>query len=100
MAKKTLKNTNISGARMNVSDLVVAGNGDMWRLLSKAYSEAEGWMKSTKAMEIEGAGVLVQVTTQQGGQVAEAVTFVPGVMISERQDPNHPAQPIRSLVKA
>ena len=38
-------------------------------------------MKSTKGMEIEGVGCVVQVTTQQGDNVAEALTFVPGVKI-------------------
>lgn len=34
-------------------------------------------------MEIEGVGCVVQVTTQQGNNIAEAVTFVPGVKIQE-----------------
>jgi hypothetical protein len=38
-------------------------------------------MKSTKAMQIDGVGCVVQVTTQQGDNVAEAITFVPGVKI-------------------
>ena len=38
-------------------------------------------MKSAKAMEIRGVGCVVQVTTQQGDHVAEALTFVPGVEI-------------------
>jgi len=59
----------------------VIGNGDMFELLCKASSKAEAWMKSTKAMEIPGVGCVVQVTTQQGDQVAEAVTFVPHVRI-------------------
>jgi hypothetical protein len=43
-------------------------------------------MKSTKAMEIEGVGCVVQVTTQQNDQVAEAVTFVPLVKIEETKN--------------
>lgn len=78
---KSLGNTDVSGARKNVSDLVIFGEGDEWKLLSKASSKKEGWMKSTKAMAIPGVGCLVQVTTQQGNQIAEAVTFVPGVRI-------------------
>ncbi len=78
---KSLGNTNVSKAKDNVPDLVVFGNGDMFKLLSKASSQNEGWMKSTKAMEIPGVGVVVQVTTQQGSNVAEAVTFVPGACI-------------------
>lgn len=79
--EKTLHNSTVSGARKNVSDLVVFGNGDTFKLICKASSKAEGWMKSTKAMEIEGVGCVVQVTTQQGDNVAEAITLVPGVKI-------------------
>lgn len=80
---KTWHNSDINGARKNVPDLLVYGNGDLFKLLCKASSQAEGWMKSTKAMEIEGVGCVVQVTTQQGDNVAEALTFVPGVHIEE-----------------
>lgn len=78
---KTLKNTDISGAKENVKDIKVFGDGDMFKLLCKAHSVNEKWMKSTKAMQIEGVGCVVQVTTQQGDNVSEAVTFVPGVEI-------------------
>jgi hypothetical protein len=78
---KTLDNTDINGAKKNVKDIQVFGDGDLFQLLSKASSESEGWMKSTKAMEILGVGCLVQVTTQQGENVSEALTFVPGVKI-------------------
>ena len=81
--KKTLVNTDANGASKNVKDIVFWGNGDTFKLISKASSVAEGWMKSTKAMEIEGVGCVVQVTTQQGNNIAEAVTFVPGVKIQE-----------------
>jgi len=78
---KTLHNSDISGARQNVKDINVFGNGDLFQLISKASSKAEGWMKSTKAMSIPGAGCVIQVTTQQGDNIAEALTFVPGVTI-------------------
>lgn len=81
--EKTLVNTDANGASKNVKDIVFWGNGDTFKLISKASSVAEGWMKSTKAMEIEGVGCVVQVTTQQGNNIAEAVTFVPGVKIQE-----------------
>jgi len=79
--EKTLHNSTVSGARKNVADIVVFGNGDTFKLISKASSKDEGWMKSTKAMQIDGVGCVVQVTTQQYSQVAEALTFVPGVKI-------------------
>ena len=62
--EKTLNNTDQDAAKKNVSDLVIFG-GDLFKLLSKASSQKEGWMKSTKAMEIEGVGCAIQVTTQQ-----------------------------------
>lgn len=84
---KTLHNSDISGARVNVKDIKVVGNGDTFSLICKASSEAEGWMKSTKAMQVPG-GCVVQVTTQQRNPdgsyaLAEAITFVPGVRIVE-----------------
>lgn len=79
--EKTLHNSTVNGARKNVTDLVVFGNGDTFKLICKASSKAEGWMKSTKAMQIDGIGCVVQVTTQQGNNVAEAITFVPNVKI-------------------
>lgn len=84
--EKTLGNTDINGARKNVSDLVTFGDGDTFQLICKASSQAEGWMKSTKAMQIDGVGCVVQVTTQQKNpdgsySVAEALTFVPGVRV-------------------
>ncbi|WP_289100991.1 hypothetical protein [uncultured Marinobacter sp.] len=87
MTEKTLHNSDVSGARENVKDIRVVGNGDLFQLLCKASSQKEGWMKSTKAMQT-GTGCVVQVTTQQRNPdgtyaVAEAVTFVPGVTIVE-----------------
>ena len=78
---KTLHNSTVSGARVNVKDLVVFGDGDTFKLICKASSAKEGWMKSTKAMEIAGVGVVVQVTTQQGDNVAEALQLIPGAVI-------------------
>ena len=82
-SNKTLTNTTASQAKDNVKDIVFWGNGDTFKLISKASSLKEGWMKSTKAMEIDGVGCVVQVTTQQGDNVAEALTFVPNVRIEE-----------------
>lgn len=85
--EKTLTNSDVSGAKQAVPDLKVVGNGDMFRLLCKASSQAEGWMKSTKACEVIG-GCVVQVTTQQRNidltySIAEALTYVPGVKIAD-----------------
>ena len=82
MNNKSLDNTDISGAKVNVKDIIVFGDGDLFKLISKASSKSEGWMKSTKAMDV-GHGLVIQVTTQQNDNVAEALTFVPGVHLEE-----------------
>ena len=87
MIEKTLHNSDVSGAKQNVPDIKVVGNGDMFRLLCKASSQNEGWMKSSKAMEVPG-GCIVQVTTQQKNidgtySIAEAIVFCPGVKIAD-----------------
>lgn len=86
MSNKTLVNTDANGATKNVKDIVFWGNGDTFKLISKASSEKEGWMKSTKAMEIPATGCVIQVTTQQGENVAEALVFVPHTRIEETKD--------------
>lgn len=104
MKTKSLENTDQNAARKNVSDIVIFGE-DQWQLLSKASSKEQGWMKSTKAMEIAGVGCVVQVTTQQlndtgsrpigshkesetlkASVIAEAVTFVPNVKVETTYD--------------
>ncbi len=86
--RKSLGIENVREAKDTIPDLKVFGNGDAWQLLCKASSQQQGWMKSTKVMNIPG-GCLVQVSTQQADNnygdtyaVAEAITFVPGVQIT------------------
>lgn len=80
--EKILNVTSVDDLVTKVKDVEVVGDGDMFTLLSKASSKSGGWMKSTKAMQTP-KGCVVQVTTQQGDHVAEALTFVPGVIIAE-----------------
>jgi hypothetical protein len=91
MTEKTLHNIDVSCARVNVHDIKVVGNVDMFRLLCKASSQNEGWMKVSKAIEIQGVGCVVQVTTQQKNidgtySIAEALTYVPGVRIADDEN--------------
>ncbi len=89
--RKSLGIENVKEAKDTIPDLKVYGDGDTWKLLCKASSETQGWMKSTKVMNVPG-GCLVQVTTQQRNvstygptsisALAEAITFVPGVQIT------------------
>jgi len=88
---KSLHNTDSNGATKNVKDIQFFGNGDTFKLISKASSENEGWMKSTKAMQIDGIGCVVQVTTQQRNpdgsySLSDAVTFVPNTKIETTLD--------------
>ena len=88
---KSLGNTDTNGAKKNVSDLVTFGNGDLWKLICKASSEKEGWMKSTKAMTVHG-GVIIQVTTQQinpdgSYSLTDSLSgLIEGASIKERKD--------------
>lgn len=85
MSDKTLQNTKVSGAKENVKDIEVYGDGDLFKCLSKAWSKEEKWMKSTKAMNVPH-GVVIQVTTQQGDNIAEALTYVPGCHVEAVDD--------------
>jgi len=85
---KALNVTSINDAKDKVNDIEVVGNGDLFVLLSKASSKSQGWMKSSKAMQA-GSGCVVQVTTQQDNNVAEAVTYVPNVCIVSDENGGH-----------
>ena len=81
----------VKGAMANIPDIKVYGDGDTFRLLCKASSNEEGWMKSTKVCNVSG-GCIVQVTTQQRNpdgsySVAEALTYVPGCKIDIESNP-------------
>ena len=80
-------------AKKNVPDIQKFGDPDMWQSICKASSESEGWMKSTKAMQIGGPrqAVIVQVSTQQRSPdgshaIAEALAVVEGGAILTRDD--------------
>lgn len=88
IANKELSNTSIEDAKKKVSDIEVFGDGDTFELICKASSKSQGWMKSTKAMKIKPNGLLVQVSTQQGDNVAEALTYIPGAVIREDNEGN------------
>ena len=90
MEAKTLDITAVKGARDNISDIKVFGNGDTFRLVCKASSDKQGWMKSTKACQ-GLRGCIVQVTTQQRNpdgsySLAEALTYAPGVRLEASRD--------------
>jgi len=88
---KSLDISEVKGAKENISDLKIYGDGDTFRLLCKASSEKEGWMKSTKVCNVPD-GCIVQVTTQQinpdgSYSCAEALAYVPGAQINVDSNP-------------
>ena len=86
--EKSLDVVDGKSLKEKVADVVVVGDPDLWRLVCKASSKSQGWMKSTKAMDI-GRGVLVQVTTQQGDHIAEAICFVADGELIRNDDGTH-----------
>ena len=95
---KTLDIKNIEDAKQKINDIEVFGDGDTFRLITKASYSSQGWMKSTKAMDT-GNGCVIQVTTQQRNPdgsyaIAEAIAFVPNVRIHGKGE-NRVIIPIR-----
>lgn len=89
--EKTLNTSEVNPARKLVPDMCTYGDTDTFKLLCKASSTTEGWMKSTKVCNVPG-GCVMQVTTQQRNPdgsyaVAEALTYVPGVHIDIDAEP-------------
>ena len=88
---KVLNIKNNEDAKNKISDIEIIGD-DLWQVLCKASSKDQGWMKSTKAMDITN-GCLIQVTTQQVNpdgsySLAEAITFIPDTKIVKNEDGN------------
>lgn len=91
MSERFLHASESAGAKANIPDLRIVGDADCWILLSKASSDAQGFMRSTKAMNVPG-GVVIQASTMQSTAVfdkrdgtvkhwsiSDALVFVPGV---------------------
>jgi hypothetical protein len=87
MAKKrTMSMATVALHYTSKPDHMIWGEPGTWKHICKVSDPNERWMKSTKAMEIPGAGCLVQVSTMQGDTVAEALCFVPGVKLLEHRE--------------
>ena len=89
--EKDLGITEVKGAKANIKDLIVYGDGDTFALLCKASSQEQGWLKSTKVCNCKD-GCVMQVTTQQRNpdgsySVAEALTYVPRMNIDTKSEP-------------
>lgn len=67
------------------TDVEVVGDPDIWKLICMVSSKATRWMRTTKAMAVRG-GILVHVSSVQGGVPSEALAFVPGASLVEGDD--------------
>ena len=83
---KALDVTSSADFAAKIPDIKTFGDPDTWTLLCKASSKEGGWMKSTKAMGVPGIGVIVQVSTQQGDRVAEALATVEDAYLHQNED--------------
>ena len=83
---KTVNNTDQTEPIINVTFTQKFGDIDIFKLINKISLESERYLKTTKAMQIDNLGCVVQVTTQQGDNVSEALTFVPNAKIKEIKD--------------
>lgn len=63
-AVRSLDASSPATAKAGIPDLKVWGDPDMLKLIAKASSESQGFMKTMKAVDLEG-GVIVQFETQQ-----------------------------------
>ncbi len=78
-------------AKRQIPDIKTTGDPYRWVTICKASSEAQGWKRSTKALQLDGTreapgGCLLQVSTLQTNpdgsfSLAEAVTYVPNCVI-------------------
>lgn len=86
--RRVLHNTSAADVKQNTSDAKFFGNGDMFQLLGKFSSKAQGTMKSTKAMQIDNVGCVIQSSTERVDtegkiSVAECMVFVPACHVKE-----------------
>lgn len=85
MEEKSLDVTDMDNLKEKVNDVKIHGNPGHWVCLCKGSSESQGWMKTTKAANVEG-GVVFQTETQQRNPngsyaLSQAVVFIPGAKV-------------------
>lgn len=70
-------------------DVKLVGDPNAWICISKASSERQGWMHSTKVACVRGLGLLVQTSTElrhsQGNPAtSQGLAFIPGAYLDGR----------------
>ena len=78
-------------ATSSTPDIKIHGDPGAWICICKASSKSQGWMKSTKVLEIKGRGIVLQTTSEfrnQDGTLlhnTDALVFVPDATIQDFQ---------------
>lgn len=88
---RVLNSSTVNQAGSVIRDLQLYGAANPFTLLAKASSDEQGFMKTTKVMNLPG-GCLVQTETQQRNfdgsyALSQALCFVPFVHIDKDAEP-------------
>lgn len=67
----------------------VVGNPETWVLIHQIAREDGLFVKETKAMEVLGVGVLVNITSQINGVISETSSFIPNARIASKKLDNN-----------
>jgi len=67
----------------------VIGNPETWILIHQIAREDGLYVKETKAMEVIGVGVVLNITSQLNGVISETSTFVPNARIASKKLDNN-----------
>lgn len=90
-SSKTLSATDAKNLKAKVPDVNHFGDPNAFKLITKSWSKDQGWMRSTKGLEIRGIGVVVNSCTQQRNPdgswaLSEALSFIPGTSLIEHKN--------------
>lgn len=61
-------------------DVQFRGNQDLWKVLTKAWSDEESWSDTTAVMQVPG-GVMMRCTYYAEDVTSMAMQFIPGARI-------------------
>lgn len=91
--RRELNNTSLETARANVPDMLVHGDPNAWICIAKASSKAEGFMASTKVMNLPN-GALIESLRREYAEasgfpsvaVSVALAYVPDLNVHKEGD--------------
>lgn len=72
---------------LETDDVQFSGTQDLWKVLTKAYSEEDEWSDSTVAMKVPG-GVVIRSVFYNDDTNSMAMVFVPGADLKQNEEGN------------